>query len=144
MPVRDVMSTNVVSINVDTPIDQAIAMMRMNHVGFLPVTHEKVCVGVITEQDINDELQQPGVDPTVTTAGTLLSHGKHRDAVGAVGVHAISEEASVEEARQVMNELNVHHLAVHDEEFRMVGVLSLADLDGSHPAAEPALTGMRL
>jgi CBS domain-containing protein len=142
MQVREVMSANVVSINVDTPLDQALAAMQMNQVGFLPVTHEKVCVGVLTEQDINDELQKPDVDPAVTTAGTLLSHGKHHDAVGAVGVHAISEEATVVEARQLMADLRVHHLAVHDEEFRMVGVISRRDLEFDRPDVPvPALSG---
>jgi acetoin utilization protein AcuB len=142
MQVREVMSANVVSINVDTPLDQAMALMRMNRVGFLPVTHEKVCVGVVTEEDINDELQVPGVDPTVTTAGTLLSHGKHREAVGAVGVHAISGEMSVEEARRMMADLGVRHLAVHDDEFRMVGVVSHSDLESPRSVTnEPALSG---
>ena len=145
MQVREVMSANVVSINVDTPIDQAVAMMRMNHIGFLPVTHEKVCVGVVTEEDVNDEMQQPGVDPAVVTVGTLLSHGKHREAVGAVGVHAISEEMSVQEARKMMDDLRVRHLAVHDDEFRMVGVVSRSDLESSDrpDIPEPAVSGLR-
>jgi len=119
----------VVSINVDTPIDEAVAAMRMNNISFLPVTHEKICAGVLTEHDITARMSDQGFDPTATTAGMLLAHAKDRDDVGSSGVHAVSQDASVGEALQMMTDLQLHHLAVHDDEFLMVGVVTRTDLE---------------
>ncbi|HUQ67883.1 MAG TPA: CBS domain-containing protein [Planctomycetaceae bacterium] len=129
MQVREVMTSTVVSINVDTPINEAVAAMRMNNVSFLPVTHEKVCAGVLTEHDITARMHDEGFDPTATTAGMLLAAGKDRDEVSSIGVHAVSQDASVDEALQMMTDLHLHHLAVRDDEYIMVGVVTRADLE---------------
>ena len=129
MQVREVMTSTVVSINVDTPINEAVAAMQLNRVSFLPVTHEKVCAGVLTEHDIARRMSEDGFDPTATTAGMLLAEGKDRDEVGSTSVHAISQDASVDEALQMMADLNLHHLAVRDDEYLMVGVVTRADLE---------------
>lgn len=129
MQVRDVMSSRVVSINVDTPVNEALAAMRMHNVSFLPVTHEKVCAGVLTEHDINARMADPQFDPTATTAGMLLSEGKPRTEFHSTGVLIVSQDADVEEALQLMSELQVNHLAVHDDEFVMVGVVTRKDLE---------------
>lgn len=137
MQVRDVMSSTVVSINVDTPIDEAVAVMRMNDVSFLPVTHERVCAGVITESDINARMRDADFDPTATTAGMLLSQGKVHQDTGSTAVQAISEDASVDEALQRMSELDMHHLAVHNDEFVMVGIVTRKDLEKPLMAETP-------
>jgi CBS domain-containing protein len=129
MQVRDVMSSRVVSINVDTPINEVLATMRMHNVSFLPVTHERVCAGVLTEHDINEWTNDPSFDPTATTAGMLLSEAKDRPDFTSTGVHIVSQDATVEEAMKLMSDLQVHHLAVHDDEFVMVGVVTRKDLE---------------
>ncbi len=128
MQVRDVMTSLVVSINVDTPIAEAIGTMQSNDVHFLPVTHENVCAGVLTEEDIARQQEHAEFDPATVTAGTLLAQAKEHGATTSIGVHAISEDAPVQDAIEMMTELELNHLAVHDNEFVMVGVVSRADL----------------
>jgi acetoin utilization protein AcuB len=50
--VKDVMSTDVVTINEDTPIEQAARIMADNKIGGLPVMREGKVVGMITETDL--------------------------------------------------------------------------------------------
>jgi acetoin utilization protein AcuB len=54
MKVKDVMvkARDVVTIDPDTPIEQAAVVMVENRVGCLPVLHENVVVGLITESDL--------------------------------------------------------------------------------------------
>lgn len=128
MLVRNVMSTTA-SVNVDTPLNEAIALMRLNHMDFLPVTHEMVCAGVLTENEINSRITVEHLDPTSATAGLLLSHREPQDHLTGSAVPAVSQETSVDEALLRMAELGVSYLAVHDDEYAMVGVVSRTDLE---------------
>lgn len=50
--VEDVMTSEVITVGVDTPIEQAARIMADNKIGGLPVTREGKIVGMITETDI--------------------------------------------------------------------------------------------
>jgi len=50
--VADVMTKEVITVDVNTPIEQAARIMADNKIGGLPVTREGKIVGVITETDI--------------------------------------------------------------------------------------------
>jgi acetoin utilization protein AcuB len=52
LPVKDVMTKNVFSVEANTPIDDAAALMRENRIGGLPVKDNDKLVGMITETDI--------------------------------------------------------------------------------------------
>lgn len=73
MKVKDVMvkARDVVSIDPDTPIEQAARVMVEKRVGCLPVVSDRVVVGLLTETDLLSHLsammsgQRPGVRVTV-------------------------------------------------------------------------------
>lgn len=50
--VKDVMTKNVITIDEDTPIEQAARIMADNKIGGLPVMREGKVVGMITETDL--------------------------------------------------------------------------------------------
>jgi acetoin utilization protein AcuB len=50
--VSDVMSKNVITVDVNTPIEEAARIMADNKIGGLPVTREGKLVGIVTETDI--------------------------------------------------------------------------------------------
>jgi len=50
--VEDVMTKEVITLDVDTPIEEAARIMADNKIGGVPVTREGKVVGVITETDI--------------------------------------------------------------------------------------------
>ncbi|UCH59295.1 MAG: CBS domain-containing protein [Anaerolineales bacterium] len=50
--VKDVMTKNVLTVNEDTPIEEAARIMADNKIGGLPVTRNEVVVGIITETDL--------------------------------------------------------------------------------------------
>lgn len=52
--VKEVMTKDVITVQVDCPIEDAARLMRENQVGGLPVMKGKDLVGIITESDIFD------------------------------------------------------------------------------------------
>lgn len=50
--VEDVMTTEILSINVDTPVEEAARIMADNKIGGLPVMKDNRVVGMITETDL--------------------------------------------------------------------------------------------
>ncbi|MBN1647578.1 MAG: CBS domain-containing protein [Spirochaetales bacterium] len=52
LKVEDIMSGNVISVDEDTPIEEAARMMTDNNIGGLPVVRDERIIGIITESDI--------------------------------------------------------------------------------------------
>jgi acetoin utilization protein AcuB len=50
--VRDVMTKKVLTVGVNTPIEEAARIMADNKIGGLPVIHQDQVVGIITETDL--------------------------------------------------------------------------------------------
>ena len=129
MRVRDVMTSTVVSINADTPINEVLAVMQMNKVNVLSVTREHECAGVLSEEDIHTQMSRRGMDPTVTTAGMLLAREADREASGHTTVHSLSENTPIGEAWRTMVDNDLHCMAVYNDDSEMIGVVSQKDLE---------------
>lgn len=52
LPVKEIMAKKLYTVKMDTPIDEAAAMLRENRIGGLPVVDNGKIVGIITETDI--------------------------------------------------------------------------------------------
>lgn len=126
MQIREIMTPPEASVGTDSAINEAVAAMRMKQVDFVAVTNSKVCVGILTDDEITAHLSDPGFDPSVTTAGEMI---REQDRYAAIiddrdVVRKISENAPVEEAFQMMADHDLKYLAVHDDDDMLVGVVS--------------------
>jgi CBS domain-containing protein len=71
IPVREIMSTDLVTVNPETTTLEAMALMRKREVGSLPVLKDGRLVGIITEHDLlavasqllEAELRRPHLAP---------------------------------------------------------------------------------
>jgi acetoin utilization protein AcuB len=59
--VEEVMSHDVFTVNPDTPLATAVALLRRHRIGSLPVVESKSLVGIITRSDILDFILSGGV-----------------------------------------------------------------------------------
>jgi len=59
--VEEVMSHDVFTVNPDTPLTTAVALLRRHRIGSLPVIESKSLVGIITRSDILDFILSGGV-----------------------------------------------------------------------------------
>ena len=132
MLVSDIMSTDPVTIDVDTTLSEASRIMRDEDVHFLPVIHEDVIAGMLTAKRIGS-LVATGRDPETTYAGEVMTRGiglaEPHDLGANEGVAAIAWDATPEDAAARMDELGLRRLAVHNVNFEMVGIISRSDIE---------------
>ncbi len=118
----DIMSPGPQWIPATETLDRAAQVMRELDVGALPVSDvndpdERMC-GILTDRDIVVECIAAGHDPSRVTAGELCK-GTPR---------WITSDASADEVLQEMESHRIRRLPVIDENKRLVGMISEADL----------------
>ena len=125
--VRDVMHSDVVTIDPTDPPAEAARRMLANHIGALPTLRQNVCIGIVTATDLlldlRDHCRQvagkpEGADPC------LCSHVAELMTPAPVSVEP---SESVAKAARKAHEHGVRHLPVLDK-GRLVGILSDRDI----------------
>ena len=121
--VRDIMTTDVVTVRPDTPHQTVAAMLRQHRVSGFPVTGEdgKV-VGVMTETDlvalVAGRYHRGHRAAEQATAGDLMSH----PAV------TVGPDDPVKTAARLMRKQRLQRLPVVDRDGRLVGIVSRSDV----------------
>ncbi|MCZ6462513.1 MAG: CBS domain-containing protein [Actinobacteria bacterium] len=121
MNVVDLMTTEVIAVSRDTGLREAARLMFRNRVSGLPVTEpDGTLIGIITEADflrLEVERQERARD-RVATVGEVMS----------IGVVTIRPEMEIYEAAKIMAVQEVKRLPVVDDDNRLLGVISRADI----------------
>ncbi|MCH8991512.1 MAG: CBS domain-containing protein [Acidobacteria bacterium] len=121
MNVVDLMTTEVIAVSRDTGLRDAARLMFRNRVSGLPITQQDgTLIGIITEADflrLEVERQEGGRDQVVTV-GEVMS----------IGVVTIRPEMEIYEAAKIMAVQEVKRLPVVDDDNRLLGVISRADI----------------
>ncbi len=121
MNVVDLMTTEVIAVSRDTELREAARLMFRNRVSGLPVTEpDGTLIGIITEADfLRLEVErQEGARDQVATVGEVMS----------IGVVTIRPEMEIYEAAKIMTVQEVKRLPVVDDDNRLLGVISRADI----------------
>lgn len=124
MLVQDICSAKAVHVPLSCTLQEAAVQMRDRHVGALIVTENSPAgtraVGMVTDRDIVIDATATGADPCRTDVAEVMTRG----------LVAISREAAIADAIQLMLSHGVRRLAVLDGEA-VTGVISLDDLLGA-------------
>lgn len=125
--VRDVMSTDLVTITPDESLAEALVRMRKNDVRRLLVIDESGLVGIVTDRDLRLAADSPFLDETPTEAFQKLS--THRvDDIMTTSLTTIEPDAPIVEAAKLMRVARVGGLPVVDDNDRLVGIVTRTDL----------------
>jgi len=139
MQVKDVMSRGVLTVAPDTPVQEVAAQLSEAHVSGAPVVAADGSVlGIVTEADLAHRLAAKVAPPPSwlkslfsTAPAEALEYAKTRGRTArdimTSPIKFVTEEASLEEAAQMLERLGVRRLPVL-REGRLVGMLSRADL----------------
>jgi CBS domain-containing protein len=115
--VREIMTTEVIHLQVDVTLDDAARIMRDRGIGDVVVADDDRLIGVVTDRDMVVRAIAEGLDPTTTTLGVVLSP----DPV------VVRPDDSAASAARLMREQAIRRVLVVDERG-LVGVLSIGDL----------------
>jgi len=135
--VQDVMTTQVIWVEQDTPFAAIAAALRKHRVSAFPVLNEtgKV-IGVVSESDLLNKMALGGGEDHMP--GMFGGIRRHKEREKARGVTAaelmtapavtVSPEDTVEHAARLMYVRGVKRLPVVDAENRLAGIVSRADV----------------
>ena len=114
--IREVMSTQLVTVEASTSVAAAVTVMGMRRVGAVLAFDSGRLEGIFTERDLVRALSYD-----ITAASQPVAQWMTRDPV------SVSPDVSVEEALEIMLAGHFRHLPVMDGE-RAVGIVSIRDL----------------
>lgn len=133
--VRDVMAKKPITIDPETPVATAIAVMREREIRHLPVVDDADrLLGIITDRDLRSATLAPalveflpiGLRRAVEGAAELLGDLRVKDAM-TWSVVTTRPDASVAEAGAVMFERRIGSLPVR-EDGKLVGIVTERDI----------------
>ena len=117
MKVRDLMIKEVVTMEEDASIEEAFKILYERHVGSVVITdEEEKCKGMFTERD------------AIRTVATKVPLNTALREVMTKNVMTIGEDASFAEAKQLYRTHGIRHLPVVDEQYHLVGMLSIRNV----------------
>jgi len=118
MKVHDVMTPDVIMVGPDASLAEAAQLMKQEDIGPLPVCEDGQVFGMVTDRDIAVRGVAEGRDPRDTRVREVMTP----DLV------CCFETDEVEEAARLMQDAQLRRLLVIDDDRRLVGIVSLADI----------------
>ncbi|MDH2430829.1 CBS domain-containing protein [Sphaerisporangium sp. TRM90804] len=144
MKVQNVMTTDVASVEQDTPFKDIAELLIAREVSAVPVVDAgRRVVGVVSEADLlrkeefRDQFYREGYRPPLRARlrDRLAGHAGHAEARGEVAAdlmstpaHTVGPGTTVVTAARLMDEHGVKRLPVTDDEGGLVGIVSRRDL----------------
>ena len=104
---------DVITIEPDKLVREAIELMRKHNIHGLPVIEEGKLVGIVTWRDVR----------------FANSEAKVKD-VMSKNVITASEEISIEEAKRILHEHRIEKLPIVDKDGKLVGLITVRDIEG--------------
>ena len=104
---------DVITIEPDKLVREAIELMRKHNIHGLPVIEEGKLVGIVTWRDVR----------------FANSEAKVKD-VMSKNVITASEEISIEEAKRILHEHRIEKLPIVDKDGKLIGLITVRDIEG--------------
>jgi CBS domain-containing protein len=122
MKISECMTQDVQLVSPDDSIERAAQIMGSSDTGVLPVSDGERLVGMITDRDIAVRGVAEGCGPEARVGDIMSQEVKY-----------CFDDAEADEVLVNMAEIQVRRMPVVDHDKRLVGIISLADLDREAP-----------
>jgi signal-transduction protein with cAMP-binding, CBS, and nucleotidyltransferase domain len=113
--VNEIMTANLTSAAISTPVLDVIQLMSGEDVGRVIVTDKAVPVGIFTEKDVLRRVVHSDIDTKNTAIGKVMT----------APIRAVSEETLISDAFARMYKGKYRHLLVRGRRGRIVGIVSM-------------------
>jgi CBS domain-containing protein len=118
--------SHVLTIGPAATVLQAALLMNEHRVGALVVVEGGRVAGMFTERDVLKRVVGERRDPEATQVADVMTSS----------VFCCSPDTTVDEARGVMRDRRIRHLPVADADGRLLGLISIGDLNAQLQAAQ--------
>lgn len=119
--IRDVMTANPECVSEKDSIRDVARIMKSQDTGVVPVVDGKKIIGMITDRDIVVRGLAEGKDLENTRVNELMTKS----------VRSVREDATVNEALDMMSNAEIRRVAVVNGNDELVGIVSLGDISTS-------------
>jgi len=116
--IRELMTVRPRTVKAGDPIVEAAKLMKGEDSGIAPIVDGDRLVGVVTDRDIAIRIVAEGRDPSTTRVEEIASHN----------LVTIDPQQGLDEALRLMAKHQVRRLPVVEEDGRLVGIVSQADV----------------
>jgi acetoin utilization protein AcuB len=127
MLVKNWMSKNVVTINEDDSMQDAMKLMKQHSIRMLPVLKNGALVGVVTDRDLKRASASDATTLDVHELLYLISKIKVKNIMSKSPV-AVSPDLTVEETAEILLNNKISGVPVVDEKGKVVGTITQTDL----------------
>lgn len=121
--VKDVMVTNVVTVDVGVNVRKAVEQMNNQEIGCLIALEKGNFAGILTERDVLKRIVAKARNPDKTLVGDIMSKP----------LIVVDPEASLEQALELMFEKRVKKLTVVKDK-KLLGLITMTDIARIHTA----------
>ena len=119
MQIKNLMSEDLITVDKDQNLSDALKLLRKHNVSRLPVTNNKELVGIISERDIANKLGSSKYE-------SMPASRLHISSVMVKDVFTVPKEMQLEDVAKLMLDNGIGSVPVMDDE-KMVGIVSKAD-----------------
>ena len=120
MQIKNLMSEDLITIDKDQNLSDALKLLRKHNVSRLPVTNNKKLVGIISERDIAAKLGSSKYE-------SMPASRLHISSVMVKDVFTVPETMQLDEVAKLMLDNGIGSVPVMDDDGNMVGIVSKAD-----------------
>ena len=120
--ISDYMISTVLSIDVESSVQEAAQYMVSQSIGSVLVKEFDEYVGIVTETDLTRKVLGKGLNPEATRITEIMTSP----------ILSLDRYLPIEEANRFMHKNKIRHLAVTEED-KIVGILSVKDLVAYFP-----------
>jgi CBS domain-containing protein len=121
--VRDVMSSDVVTVGASATIVDAATLMRDRDIGDVLVTSNGSVKGIVTDRDIVVRALAEGLDLATTVDSMLTGE-----------IHTIEADAPIARVVELMRDHKIRRVPVLNDAGTLVGIVSIGDLAAERDA----------
>ena len=127
MFVGERMSRPVISVAPETPVHDALAMFKKEHIRRAPVIKDGKLLGIVTENDLRNASPSPATTLSVWEMNYLISKVTVKD-VMTKSPMTIKSDRLAAEAFEILRSRRIDELPVVDDKKRPIGLLDVQDL----------------
>ena len=126
--VRDIMTADPITVQPDTPLDEALNVMVGNTIRRLPVVEEDgTLVGFVSDRDLRLATDSPFLEETPDAVANNLSDHTIEE-IMRTALHTVEADERIVDAAKLMRVARVGGLPVTDSHERLVGIITRTDL----------------